>query len=138
MSKRFTKYRKVRSDKFAWSRGAEFFSGIIGLKALKPGKITKKQIESARVVISRACGKKGRISIRKNIFFPVTKKPLEVRMGGGKGPIDNFVCRVKGGDLIFELDNVSNDVAVKALNKAMYKLNIPCEIAHRRFVSVSM
>ena len=136
MSLKFAKYRKVRSDGVACT-GTTIEFGKVGLKALECGKITKKQIESARIVMVRACGKKGRLFIRKNVFFPVTKKPLEVRMGGGKGAIDTYVATVRKGSILFELDNVPLDVAVEAFKKASYKLNINCKVVFRRFADLS-
>ncbi|MBL0725718.1 MAG: 50S ribosomal protein L16 [Alphaproteobacteria bacterium] len=135
MVAKFAKYRKVRADGVA-TRGTSLEFGKVGLKAIVCGKITKKQIESARVVVNRACGKRGRFFIRKNVFFPVTRKPLEVRMGGGKGSVDFYVAAVKKGSILFEIDNVPLDVAVSALKKANYKLNIDCKIVFRRFVKL--
>ncbi len=130
---KFNKYRKLRSDGIALS-GASVEFGKIALKALESGKVTKQQIESARMVISRSCGRKGVLFMRRNTFFPVTKKPLEVRMGGGKGSIDTWMAKVDAGSMLCELDNVDVSVAEVALQKASYKLNIPCKVVQRKFV----
>ena len=99
--------------------------------------MTKKQLESARMVISRTCNRKVKLIIRVNTFFPVTKKSLGVRMGGGKGAIDHEVAVVKAGHVLFEVDNVSKELAIEALSKAAYKLNIKCKIVCRKFVHLN-
>jgi large subunit ribosomal protein L16 len=135
MVKRFAKYRKLRCGSVA-GRGNLVSYGSIGLKVLTPGKITAQQIKAARMVITRTCSRKGKVVCRVNVFFPVSKKPLEVRMGGGKGGVDHHAARVRAGAVIFEIDNIDLEVAELALQKASYKLNIPCKVVKRKFANI--
>jgi large subunit ribosomal protein L16 len=123
MSKRFTKSRKVRVAKVA-TRQFLIAYGSIGIKVLSSCKLTTQQIESARTVIVRTCQRKGQIFIRTRAKFSVSKKPLGVRMGGGKGGIDHYV------------DNIPLDLAKKALEKASYKLGVPCLVVYRHFAKI--
>lgn len=136
MSKRFTKCRKVRVAKIA-TRQFLVAYGSIGVKVLDSCKLTTQQIESARTVIVRTCNRKGQIFIRTVARFSVSKKPLGVRMGGGKGAIDKHVDAVPKGTVIFELDNVPLDLAKRALEKASYKLGVPCSVVYRHFAKIS-
>ncbi len=136
MSKRFTKSRKIRVAKIA-TRQFLVSYGSIGIKVLASCKLTPKQIESARTVIVRTCQRKGQIFIRTKARFSVSKKPLGVRMGGGKGAIDHYVDAVPCGTVIFELDNVQLDIAKKALEKASYKLGVQCAVVYRHFAKIS-
>jgi large subunit ribosomal protein L16 len=136
MSKRFTKSRKIRVAKIA-TRQFLVTYGSIGVKVLASCKLTTQQIESARTVIVRTCQRKGQIFIRTKARFSVSKKPLGVRMGGGKGGIDHYVDAVPSGTVIFELDNVPLDLAKKALEKATYKLGVPCCVVYRHFAKIS-
>ncbi len=136
MSKGFVKFRKVRVAKIA-TRQFLVAYGSIGVKVLASCKLTTQQIESARTVIVRTCNRKGQIFIRARGKFSVSKKPLGVRMGGGKGGIDKYVDAVPKGAIIFELDNVPLDLAKKALEKATYKLGVPCSVVYRHFAKIS-
>ena len=136
MSKRFTKFRKVRVSKIATKQFSVAY-GSIGVKVMSSCKLTTQQIESARTVIIRTCARKGQMFIRTRAKFSVSKKPLGVRMGGGKGSIDHYVDAVPSGTVIFELDNVPLDLAKKALEKASYKLGVPCAVVYRRFAKIS-
>ena len=135
MTKKFAKYRKLRVGGKATS-GTTVAYGKYGLKAIEGGKLTQKQIESARMVITRHCNRKGKLVIRPQVFFPVTKKPLEVRMGGGKGSVEYMATRVRAGSIVFELDNLPEEVALAALQKAAYKFNFHCKVVCRKFVSL--
>jgi len=136
MAQNFSKFRKVIPYGVAVS-GATVSYGKIGLKASSPGRITAKQIEAARMVITRACNRIGKLVIRIAATLPVSKKPLEVRMGGGKGPIELYVAAVSAGTILFELDNVPIKMGVDALTKASYKMPIDCKVVLRKFVKLS-
>ena len=105
--------------------------GSFGLKALQPERITSRQIESARKAITRNLKRAGKMWIRIFPDVPVSKKPAEVRMGKGKGANEYWVCRVKPGRIIFEVDGVSEQVAKEALYKASTKLPIKTKIISR-------
>ena len=96
--------------------------GSFGLKALEPGWVTARQIESCRVAIIRKIRKHGRMWIRIFPDKPITKKPAEVRMGKGKGAPDQWVAVVKPGKIMFEVEGVSRELAAEAFRIAGYKL----------------
>lgn len=98
--------------------------GTLGLKALESGYITSKQLESARQTILKKMNRKGRVWTKIAINKPVTKKPLEVRMGKGKGSLSHRVARVKGGSILFELCGVSKKTAILILRTGGSKLPI--------------
>lgn len=98
--------------------------GSFGLKALEPERITARQIEAARRAMTRYMRRAGRVWIRMFPDVPVSSKPAEVRMGGGKGAPEVWVCRVKPGRILFEIDGVSLPVAAEALRLAAAKLPI--------------
>lgn len=136
MAQNFSKFRKVVPYGVAVS-GATVSYGKVGLKACSAGRITAKQIEAARMVITRACNRVGKLIIRVSATLPVSKKPLEVRMGGGKGPIEFYVAAVSAGTVLFELDNVPIDLAMDALKRASYKMPLECKVVLRKFVKLS-
>ena len=105
--------------------------GSFGLKALQPERITSRQIESARKAITRHLKRAGKMWIRIFPDIPVSKKPAEVRMGKGKGANEFWVCRVKPGRIMFEVDGVSMDEARKALLLAANKLPIKTKFVER-------
>ena len=105
--------------------------GSFGLKALEPERITSRQIESARKAITRHLKRVGKMWIRIFPDVPVSKKPAEVRMGKGKGANEFWVCRVKPGRIMFEVDGVNIDEARKALLLAAAKLPIKCKFVER-------
>lgn len=113
------------------TRGVTLAFGSHGLKATSQARITSNQIEAARRAMSRAMGKVGRSWIRIFPDRPWTKKPAEVKMGKGKGDPQGFVCDVRPGRMIFELDGVTPEVAVEALRKAGTKLPITTKIVAR-------
>lgn len=133
--KRFNKFRKVRVSAVATRRTLVSY-GYIGLKVTSSCKLDVRQINAARMVITRTCNRKGKLIIRAVARFPVSKKPLEVRMGGGKGAVDTHVESVAAGAVIFELDNVPADVAKLALEKARYKLGVSCSVVYRHFAKI--
>ena len=111
--------------------GAMFSFGEFGLKAMEPGWITSRQIEAARVAISRAMSRTGKMWIRVFPDKPVTKKPAETRMGKGKGPPEGWVAVVKPGRVMFELSGVPVEMAKEALLRAAHKLPIKTKFVER-------
>jgi large subunit ribosomal protein L16 len=128
-----TKYRySHRINTSGKAKGhKELNSGDYGLQALEGHWITNSQIESTRKVISKYIKKYGKLYI--NIFphMPKSKKPVEVRMGSGKGSIDSWVAVVKTGTIMFELVSVPKEIAIKSLKAASYKLPIKCKVVIR-------
>lgn len=128
------KYRKVQKgrNKGLANRGNQLAFGSFGLKALERGRLTNRQIEAARIAVTRAMKREGRVWI--NIFpdKPITKKPLEVRMGKGKGPLDHYAAIVKPGRVLFETEGVSLEHAQESLRLAAQKLPIKTKFVVRR------
>ncbi|RMD63187.1 50S ribosomal protein L16 [Candidatus Parcubacteria bacterium] len=117
------KWQKGRSRKRkVETRGVELAFAPYGLKALEPAWLTARQIEAARKVITSRTKRRARIWIRVFPDKPVTKRPPEVTMGGGKGSVDHYVVPVRRGRIIFEIDGVPEEVARDALHVAGYKL----------------
>ena len=128
------KYRKPHSHpriKGMSKRGNLLAFGEYGLKALEPERVTARQIEAARRALTRHMKRAGRVWIRIFPDVPVTKKPLEVRMGSGKGGIELWVTRVKPGRILFELDGVPVELAKEALALAAAKLPIKTRFIQR-------
>lgn len=121
-----TKFRKAHKGRIHGNAkgGTTLAFGSYGLKAIQPERITARQIEAARRVVTRCLKRVGKVWIRIFPDVPVSTKPAEVRMGSGKGAPEYWVCRVKPGKIIFELDGVSEEVARAALEKASAKLPI--------------
>jgi large subunit ribosomal protein L16 len=111
--------------------GALVSFGEFGLKALECGWVTSRQIEAARIAISRAMSRTGKLWIRVFPDKPLTKKPAETRMGKGKGAPEEWVAVVKPGRVMFELSGVSPEVAKEALRKAGHKLPIKTKLVER-------
>ena len=128
-----TKYRKAFKGRIHGkaTRAAILNYGAYGLKALEPDRIIGKQIEAARVALTRYMKRTGRVWTRIFPNIPVSKKPTEVRMGKGKGNIEYYACRVKPGRIIFEVDGVTEEVAKIALYKASAKLPIKTKFIKR-------
>lgn len=126
LSPKKTKYRKAHKGKIHGlaKGGTDLVFGTYGLKATEPERVTARQIEAARRAIVRYLRKSGRVWIRIFPDVPVTKKPAEVRMGSGKGNPELWVCRVKPGRILFELEGITEDVAKLALTKAAAKLPV--------------
>ena len=112
--------------------GTELNFGSHGLKAVEPDRLTARQIEAARRAITRAMKRTGRVWIRVFPDVPVTKKPAEVRMGSGKGAPELWICRVKPGRIMFELDGVNEATAREALSLGAAKLPIKTRIVRRQ------
>ena len=117
--------------------GTEVNFGSYGLKAMEPGWITARQIEASRVAISRFVRKVGKMWIRIFPDKPITKKPLETRMGKGKGAPEYWVSNVKPGRILFEVEGIPRDVAHKAFKNAGSKLPIKTKLVARRGLNES-
>ena len=113
------------------TRGVEVSFGSYGLKAMKYARITSNQIESARKVMARYATKSGKVWVRVFPDRPYTQKPAEVKMGKGKGDPVGFVCEVKPGRVMFEIDGVEAEVAREALRKAGTKLPMKTKVVTR-------
>ncbi|MAV64136.1 MAG: 50S ribosomal protein L16 [Candidatus Marinimicrobia bacterium] len=134
LSPKKVKFRKPQKGKMRGlaHSGNYVAFGSFGLKALEPGWITSRQIESSRIVISRSVRKIGRMWIR---IFPhksITKKPAETRMGKGKGNPEYWVAVVKPGTILFEIDGLDEKQAMEAFRKCSNKLPIKTKTVPRR------
>jgi large subunit ribosomal protein L16 len=127
---KFRKAHKGRIHGFATS-GATLAFGQYGLKAVEPERVTARQIEAARRALTRHMKRSGRVWIRVYPDVPVSKKPLEVRMGSGKGAPEFWVARVKPGRILFEIDGVPLLLAREALSLAAAKLPIKTRFVER-------
>ena len=127
-----TKYRKAQKGGKkilgCASSGFSLAYGSFGLKALESGKLTSRQIESARKVITRYMKRAGKLWIMVFPHTPITKKPAEVRMGSGKGNVEYYVAKIKPGRVIFEIDGIIDSEAKIALEKASAKLPFKSKI----------
>ncbi len=133
LSPKKPKYRKQHKGRIHGDAkgGSSLSFGAFGLKALQPDRITARQIEAARRAITRHMKRQGKVFIRIFPDVPVSKKPLEVRQGKGKGSVEFWACRVKPGRIMFELDGVSEPVAREALALAAAKLPIKTKFIAR-------
>jgi large subunit ribosomal protein L16 len=133
LSPKKTKFRKAHKGRIHGlaKSGSSLSFGAYGLKALEPERITARQIEAARRAITRAMKRQGKVWIRIFPDVPVSKKPLEVRMGSGKGSPEFWAARVRPGRIMFELDGVSETVAREALSLAAMKLPIKTKFVIR-------
>jgi large subunit ribosomal protein L16 len=127
---KFRKQQRGRRCGKAWTGGTIAF-GDWGLKALEPGWVTDRQIEAGRIAITRFIKRNGRIWIRMFPDKPITKKPQETRMGKGKGAPEGWVCVVKPGRILYEMEGVSEAEAREALRLAAHKLSIRTRIVAR-------
>lgn len=128
-----TKYRKQHKLRYNGlaQRGTKVSFGSFGLKAVTAGRLTNRQIESARIAMTRYMKREGKVWIRIFPDKPITKKPQEVRMGKGKGALDHWVAPIKPGRVLFEIDGVPEDVAAEALRLAAQKLPVLCKFVIR-------
>lgn len=128
-----TKFRKAQKGRNRGTahRGSTIAFGSFGLKALEPIWLTSRQIEAARISLTRYTKREGQVWIRVFPDKPVTAKPADVRMGKGKGAPDHWVAVVKPGKILFEVDGVSREVAQEALRLAAQKLPIICKFITR-------
>jgi large subunit ribosomal protein L16 len=127
------KYRKQQRGRMkgkAW-RGSDLSFGDYGLKAMRCGWITDRQIEAARVAMTRFIKRGGKVWIRMFPDKPITKKPAETRMGKGKGAPEQWVVVVRPGKILFEMEGVPRETAEEAMRLAAGKLSVPCRIVTR-------
>ena len=127
---KFRKQHKMRNRGLA-TRGSKVSFGEYGLKATGRGRITSRQIESARRAINRYIKRGGKIWIRIFPDKPITKKPLEVRMGKGKGSVEYWVAQIKPGKVLYEIQGVEEEVAREAMRLAAAKLPVSTEFVKR-------
>jgi len=129
-----TKFRKMQKGRMKGlaSRGAELSFGSFGIKSLEATWITSRQIEAARIAVTRFMKREGQVWIRIFPDKPITKKPAEVRMGKGKGAPEYWVAVVRPGRVIFEAEGVSLEVAKEAMRLAAQKLPIQTKFVVRR------
>ena len=127
------KYRKKHKGRMrgAAHRGSQVSFGEYGLQALEPGWISNRQIEAARVAMTRHIKRGGKVWINIYPDRPLTKKPAETRMGSGKGSPEWWVANVKPGRVMFELTYPNEHVAQEALQRAAHKLPMKCKIVRR-------
>ncbi|MFH0988603.1 MAG: 50S ribosomal protein L16 [bacterium] len=127
------KFRKAQRGRMRGkaTRGATIAFGDFGLKAMEPGWITQRQIESCRVAVTRMMKREGKVWIRIFPDKPVSKKPAETRMGSGKGTPEFWVAVIKPGRILFELGGISKTVAQEACTLAAHKLPIKTKLVTR-------
>src|SRR3984885_8014132 len=133
LSPKRTKYRKAHKGRIHGlaKSGTDLNFGSIGLKAIEPGRLNARQIEAAHRAITRHIRRIGRVWIRIFPDVPVSQKPAEVRMGSGKGTPEFWICRVKPGRIMFELDGVPPTIAREAFTLASAKLSIATRVVTR-------
>ena len=132
-----TKYRKQQKGRIKGiaHKGSTISFGSFALKSLDSAFITNRQIESARIAMTRFMKREGNVWIRIFPDKPITSKPLEVRMGKGKGAVDHCVAVVKPGKIMFELEGVSEEVAKEALRLAAQKLPVLTKFVVRKDIA---
>ena len=129
------KFRKVQRGRMtgkAW-RGSSIAFGEYALKAMECGWITSRQIEAARIAMTRFIKRGGKVWIRLFPDKPITKKPAETRMGKGKGAPDEWVCVIRPGRILFEMEGVAPEIAKEAMRLAAMKLPLPTKLVTRDF-----
>ncbi|RMH46609.1 MAG: 50S ribosomal protein L16 [Gammaproteobacteria bacterium] len=127
---KFRKQQKMRNRGMA-QRGNKVSFGEYGLKAIGRGRMTSRQIEAARRAMTRAMRRSGKIYIRVFPDKPITKKPLEVRMGKGKGSVEYWVAQIQPGRMLYEIEGVSEELARKAFALAAAKLPFKTTVVTR-------
>ena len=133
LSPKRTKFRKMQkgNNRGIAYVGSDVSFGDFALQALEPARVTSRQIEAARMAIQRHVKRAGKLWIRIFPDRPVTKKPLEVRMGGGKGAPEEWAAAVKPGKVMYEIAGVTEDVAREAFRLAAHKLPMECKFLAR-------
>ncbi len=128
-----TKYRKQMKGRMKGLayRGSDLNFGEFGLQAMEKGRINARQIEAARIAITRCIKRGGKVWIRVFPDKPITKKPLETRMGHGKGNVEEWVAVIKPGRILYEMEGVTPEIAKEALSLAMHKLPITTKMVSR-------
>jgi large subunit ribosomal protein L16 len=133
LSPKRTKFRKMQkgNNRGMATAGTDVSFGDFALQCVEPARVTSRQIEAARMAIQRHVKRAGKLWIRIFPDRPVTKKPLEVRMGGGKGAPEEWCAVVKPGRVMYEISGVSEDVAKEAFRLAAHKLPMQCKFLVR-------
>ena len=128
-----TKYRKVQKGRMKGNsgRGHTLSNGMFGIKSMDSNFLTSRQIEAARRAMTRHVKRQGKIWIRVFPDKPITKKPLEVRMGKGKGSVEYWVAQIKPGQMLFEMQGVDEEVAREAFELAAAKLPVKTTVIKR-------
>lgn len=128
-----TKFRKMQKgrNRGIATKGCKVEFGNIGMRALKNSRITARQIESARKAINRYIKREGKLIIRVFPDKPITKKPIEVRQGKGKGSVEYWVALIKKGKILFELDGINKNIAKEAFKLGSAKLPIQTDVIER-------
>ena len=128
-----TKYRKMMKGRMRGKayRGSDLNQGEYGLQATECGWLTARQIEAARVAITRYVKRGGKLWIRVFPDKPITKKPAETRMGTGKGAVEYYVAVIKPGRILYEMEGVTEDIAKKAFHLAAHKLPVATKVVKR-------
>jgi large subunit ribosomal protein L16 len=127
---KFRKQQKGKRRGKAW-RGSSLSFGEYGLKVMECGYITDRQIEASRIAMTRFIKRGGKIWLRLFPDKPITKKPAEVRMGSGKGPLDHWVAVVRPGKILFEMEGVTPQIAEEAMRLAAHKLPLKTKFVQR-------
>jgi large subunit ribosomal protein L16 len=127
---KYRKQHKGRNRGLAY-KGSSISFGSFALKSLEFSRITSRQIESARVALTRNMKREGKVWIRIFPDKPITSKPAEVRMGKGKGAVDHYVAEVQPGRILFEIEGVSQELAYESLRLAAQKLPVLCKAVTR-------
>lgn len=127
---KYRKQHKGRNDGLAY-KGSSISFGTFALKSMEFSRITSRQIESARIALTRNMKREGKVWIRIFPDKPLTSKPAEVRMGKGKGAVDHYVAEVQPGRILFEIEGVSQELAYESLRLAAQKLPVLCKAVTR-------
>jgi large subunit ribosomal protein L16 len=127
---KFRKQQRGRMTGKAW-RGSSLSFGDFGLKAMECGWVSNRQIEAARIAMTRSIKRGGKVWIRVFPDKPITKKPPETRMGKGKGAPEDWVVVIKPGKILFEMEGVSQEIAAEAMRLAAMKLSVPTKFVVR-------
>ncbi|MCC7153655.1 MAG: 50S ribosomal protein L16 [Bryobacterales bacterium] len=127
---KYRKQQRGRRKGKAW-RGSEVSFGDFGLKAMKVGWVTDRQIEAARIAMTRFIKRGGKVWIRLFPDKPITKKPAETRMGKGKGAPEQWVAVIRPGKVLFEMEGVTKELAIEAMRLAAAKLPIRTKFVER-------
>lgn len=133
LSPKKVKYRKRHKGRLKGkaTRGNDLAFGDFALQSLEAGYITSRQIEAARIAVSRFIKRGGKVWIRIFPDKPITKKPAETRMGSGKGNVEGWVAVVKPGRIIYEMEGVTRDIAAEAMRLASHKLPVKTRLISR-------
>ncbi|MBK8171072.1 MAG: 50S ribosomal protein L16 [Sandaracinaceae bacterium] len=133
LSPKRTKFRKQMKGRLSGiaARGSDVSFGDFGIQAVEPGWLTSRQIEAARMAIQRHVKRAGRLHIRVFPDKPITKKPLETRMGKGKGAVEEWVCVIQPGRVLYEIEGVPEAIAKEAFRLAGHKLPLATKFLSR-------